>query len=303
MLSPKKKPPGKRPPGKKIVKRPPGKKPPKVVLKDSEGNDTITITTRDLGFWKEPAPPASGYQVVDGGVVCEMDAIGLLKSLEDESVDLAIFDPAYESLEKHRKTGTTTRLSQSKASSNDWFCIFPNTAYWPLFEQLYRVMKKGTFIFMFCDQETRDMVVYGRHPDAKPISDEGQMGPLIESGFKLWKSVIWDKEHQGMGYHFRAQHEFIVLAEKVERKGKHRKLNNLGMGDVLKHTRLKGKDYYPTEKPLSLLEDLVLQGSNEGDLVLDFFAGSGVTGEACRKNGRSFILGDLKTKQIIERLT
>jgi site-specific DNA-methyltransferase (adenine-specific) len=278
--------PVKRPPGKKI-KRPPGKRVPKF----------------DMSIFQSQ-PEAS--QVVWGrpeGVVLEMDAIQLLKNLKDESVDLAVFDPAYESLEKHRKSGTTTRLKQSKASSNDWFGTFPNASYWPLFEQLYRVMKPGTFIFMFCDQETRDIVVHGAHPDVEDsIVDPGQWGPLVETGFKLWKSIIWDKEHAGMGYHFRARHEFIILAEKVVKKNKHRKLNDLGMPDVLQHTRLKGSSFYPTEKPAGLIKDLIIQGSNEGDLVVDFFSGSGVTGQVCRENNRRFVLGDLKTDQIIKRL-
>lgn len=52
--------------------------------------------------------------------ICNDDALDFLKTLTDESVDLFITDPPYESLEKHRKRGTTTRLKQSAASSNEW---------------------------------------------------------------------------------------------------------------------------------------------------------------------------------------
>ena len=54
------------------------------------------------------------------------DAVEWLRELADASVDLIVTDPPYESLEKHRAVGTTTRLKHSKASSNDWFDIFPN---------------------------------------------------------------------------------------------------------------------------------------------------------------------------------
>ncbi len=47
------------------------------------------------------------------------DAVDWLRLLPDQSVDLVVTDPPYESLEKHRATGTTTRLKHSKASSND----------------------------------------------------------------------------------------------------------------------------------------------------------------------------------------
>ena len=43
--------------------------------------------------------------------------------------------PAYESLEKHRAIGTTTRLKHSKSSSNDWFKIFPNARFGELFQR------------------------------------------------------------------------------------------------------------------------------------------------------------------------
>ncbi|MGQ9568919.1 MAG: DNA-methyltransferase [Anaerolineae bacterium] len=49
---------------------------------------------------------------------------------------------------------------------------------------------------------------------------------------------------------------------------------------------------YPTQKPLGILKRIVQASSNPGDLVLDFFAGSGTTGEACLLLERRFILVD-----------
>ena len=49
---------------------------------------------------------------------------------------------------------------------------------------------------------------------------------------------------------------------------------------------------YPTQKPLAILERIVKVHSNPGDLVLDFFAGSGTTGVAAAKNDRRFVLVD-----------
>lgn len=49
---------------------------------------------------------------------------------------------------------------------------------------------------------------------------------------------------------------------------------------------------YPTQKPLAILERIVRVHSNPGDLVLDFFAGSGTTGEAAARNGRHYWLID-----------
>ena len=57
-------------------------------------------------------------------------------------------------------------------------------------------------------------------------------------------------------------------------------------------TNSKEKTGYPTQKPLKLLERIVRVHSDEGDTVLDFFAGSGTSGDAAARNGRRFILVD-----------
>jgi site-specific DNA-methyltransferase (adenine-specific) len=49
------------------------------------------------------------------------------------------------------------------------------------------------------------------------------------------------------------------------------------------------KGFHPTQKSLSLIEDLVKIHSNRDDIVLDFFMGSGTTGVACRNLNRNFI--------------
>lgn len=54
----------------------------------------------------------------------------------------------------------------------------------------------------------------------------------------------------------------------------------------------KEKTGYPTQKPLALLERILKIHSNPGDLVLDFFAGSGTTGEAALRLGRRALLID-----------
>lgn len=184
----------------------------------------------------------------------QLDAVEWLKTLPDKSVDLLITDPPYESLEKHRAVGTTTRLKQSKGSSNEWFDIFPNSRFPELIEQVYRVLTKNSHFYLFCDQETMFVI--------KPIAEE--------LGFKFWKPIVWDKCAIGMGYHYRAKYEFILFFEKGKRK-----LLDLGMPDVLEEKRVwRG---YPTEKPVALIEKLIRQSSNEGEMIIDPFFGSGST--------------------------
>ncbi|RZV14342.1 site-specific DNA-methyltransferase [Vibrio alginolyticus] len=191
------------------------------------------------------------------------DAVNWLSMLDSASVDLLITDPPYESLEKHRKIGTTTRLKVSKSSSNQWFEIFPNARFEELLREVYRVLKKNAHFYLFCDQETMFVI--------KPIAEK--------VGFKFWKPIIWDKVSIGMGYHYRARHEYILFFEKGKRK-----LNDLSIPDILTHKRVyRG---YPTEKPVSLLEVLVAQSSRESELVVDPFFGSGSTLVAAKNLNR-----------------
>ena len=72
--------------------------------------------------------------------------------------------------------------------------------------------------------------------------------------------------------------------------------------DVWWHTIVsptgKEKTGYATQKPLGILERIVRVHSNPGDLVLDFFAGSGTTGEAAARNGRAFCMVDESAEAI-----
>ncbi|HCG5625991.1 TPA: site-specific DNA-methyltransferase [Vibrio parahaemolyticus] len=200
------------------------------------------------------------------------DAVNWLSMLDSASVDLLITDPPYESLEKHRKIGTTTRLKVSKSSSNQWFEIFPNARFEELLREVYRVLKKNAHFYLFCDQETMFVI--------KPIAEK--------VGFRFWKPIIWDKVSIGMGYHYRARHEYILFFEKGKRK-----LNDLSIPDILTHKRVyRG---YPTEKPVSLLEVLVAQSSREGELVVDPFFGSGSTLVAAKNLNRQFKGNDISS--------
>ncbi len=198
------------------------------------------------------------------------DAVAWLRGLPAGSIDLVITDPPYESLEKHRAIGTTTRLKHSKASSNDWFSIFPNARFPELFAEIYRVLAKDTHFYLFCDPET--MFV------AKPLAEQ--------AGFKFWKPLIWDKQRIGMGYHYRALYECVLFFEKGKRK-----LNDLGIADVIDANRIVGG--YPAEKPPEVSEVLVTQSSQPGQLVIDPFCGSGSVGVAAARNGRDFLGNDL----------
>jgi site-specific DNA-methyltransferase (adenine-specific) len=203
------------------------------------------------------------------------DAVVWLRGLKTESVDLVITDPAYESLEKHRAVGTTTRLKHSKASSNDWFRVFPNSRFGELFAEVFRVLRRDTHFYLFCDAET--MFV------AKPEAER--------AGFRFWKPLVWDKRTIGMGYHYRARYEFVLFFEKGKRR-----LNNLGVADVISVPRVHRG--YPAEKPVAVSEILIKQSSQPGQVVADPFTGSGSVGIAALRLGRTFLGTDVNPEAV-----
>lgn len=198
------------------------------------------------------------------------DAVTWLRSMEDASVDLVITDPPYESLEKHRAVGTTTRLKVSKASSNPWFAIFPNSRFPELFAEVYRVLRPDTHFYLFADPETAFI--------AKPLAEA--------VGFHFWKPLVWDKKTIGMGYHYRARYEFVLFFEKGKRR-----LRDLSIPDVLSVARV--RNGYPTEKPVELAEILIRQSTMPGELVVDPFMGSGSFGAAAIRAGCGFAGNDI----------
>lgn len=214
--------------------------------------------------------------------VSVLDAVEWLRAQPAESIDCVITDPAYESLEKHRAIGTTTRLKHSKSSSNDWFAVFPNARFAELFDEAFRVLKRNTHLYLFCDAET--MFV------AKPEAER--------AGFRFWKPLVWDKKTIGMGYHYRARYEFILFFEKGKRR-----LNDLGIADVISVPRVHRG--YPAEKPPAVSEVLIKQSTVAGELVADPFMGSGSVGVAALNTGRRFTGTDLNPEAVrltVERL-
>ena len=114
----------------------------------------------------------------------------------------------------------------------------------------------------------------------------------------------WPTKHDNIYWFAKDPHNYIFNYDNIDR------IPYLAPGLVAKEKAQRGKTPtdvwwqtivptngrektgYPTQKPLAILERIIKTHSNTGDLVLDFFAGSGTTGEAAAKCGRRFVLID-----------
>lgn len=96
---------------------------------------------------------------------------------------------------------------------------------------------------------------------------------LQEIGFSIKNVLIWDKVHFGLGQNWRYVYEMIIFATKGDNYNFYSKKDQ---SNIIREMRLINT-IHPTEKPVNLLKKLVKSCSQEGDLILDPFAGSGST--------------------------
>ncbi len=139
-------------------------------------------------------------------------------------------------------------------------------------------------------------------------------------GYKILNDIAWYKPNAApnlSGRYFTASHETLIWARKDE-KAKH-VFNYLDMkngnwnGDFLKNSGKQMRSVWalltpkkeekkfgkhPTQKPMSVLERIILASTNEGDLILDPFTGSSTTGIAAAKHGRRFVGIDMEKEYL-----
>ena len=197
------------------------------------------------------------------------DCLEVMKNIEDGSVDLVITDPPYEiaitgaGMYKQADKQYVKELNGMKDGFSE-----------EVLDELCRVMKKIN-IYFFCSQK--------------------QIIPLLDYFTKKkkcnWNILSWHKTNPvpACGNKYLTDTEFILF---FREKG----VKVYGSFDTKRtwyatplNQSDKKKYGHPTVKPLSILENLVVNSSQKGEVVLDCFMGSGSTGVACLNTNRNFI--------------
>lgn len=181
-------------------------------------------------------------------------------------MDAIITDPPY---------GISYQSGNRKAVPMDKIANDDAPFIWFLYDA-FRVLKSGT--------AGRGALVCFTRWDVEQVFIDA----IRLAGFNVKSEVIWNKVTHGMGdlkAQFAPMHENIVFAVKGKFNFPGRRPN-----DLITHQKLNGPQMmHPTEKPVSLLADLITSVTKPGDLILDPFAGSGSTLIAAKKTGRRFI--------------
>lgn len=224
------------------------------------------------------------------------DCFDLFPEIDNNSVDLVLIDPPYEI---SRKTGFAGGLIRNK--DTDRFRVSYEFGEWdtksfPLkkvIEECYRILKpSGTLICFYDLWKITDLKDY-----------------LESAKFKQLRFCEWVKTNpvplnSKINYLTNSREIFLTAVK----RGKPT-FNSEYDNGIYKYgiCRDKGR-FHPTQKPVNLISELVKKHSNEGDLVLDCFAGSCTTGVACILNNRRFVGCEketdifLKAKNRIENL-
>lgn len=103
-------------------------------------------------------------------------------------------------------------------------------------------------------------------------------------GFKYQNLLVWDKHNAVLNKYYMNAYELILML----RKGEAKNINHLGDSNLISIPGVTGREH-PTQKPVSLMEVLIGNSTNKGDIVLDPFMGSGTTCVAAKRLGREYI--------------
>jgi site-specific DNA-methyltransferase (adenine-specific) len=138
--------------------------------------------------------------------------------------------------------------------------------------ELNRILKEDSALYMFCSPDTVDL-----------FKNE------VKKHFKIKNIIVWDKGNTTAGdleAAYGKQYEMIIYANKGRRL-----INGKRLNDIWYFPRVVGNEqFHQNQKPVSLIELMINKSSNENDIILDCFAGSGTTGVACENLNRNSIL-------------
>ena len=246
------------------------------------------------------------------------DNLSLLRSLAAGTVNLIYVDPPFNTQKAQKRdrirvsksdSGTRggfagARYKVEKVASSQYDDSFDDFAGFlrPRLEEAYRVLAPDGSLFL--------------HLDAREVHYAKVMLDGIFGRASFLNEIIWAYDYGGRAKNrWPAKHDNILWYVKdpklytynydaIDRipymapglAGPKKAALGKVPTDVwwltIVPTNSREKTGYPTQKPLKLLQRIVDVHSNAGDLVLDFFAGSGTTGEAAALSGRRFLLVD-----------
>lgn len=192
--------------------------------------------------------------------VWNADCLEALKLIPDKSIDLVVTDPPY---------GVNYEGGHNKNKREKLVNDEKPVVYGQLFNQIHRLLKDGSggaYVFYATSCE---------HEVFKNI-------PL------KYQCLIWNKTNATFAS-FNARYHHVYEPFLYLTNGSPTKWNGGTQQRSIWNFKKSNTMLHPTQKPIDLINKMILNSSNEDEIVLDPFLGSGTTAVAAKHLGRKFI--------------
>ena len=246
------------------------------------------------------------------------DNLPILRSMPDGCVDLIYIDPPFNTGRKQTRTSIRTipseegdrtgfqgkRYETIKLGSNGYQDNFSDYRAFlePRLLEAYRVLKPHGSLYFHIDYRE---VHYCKILLDEIFGRDSFINEIIwayDFGGRTRKR--WPPKHDNILFYAKDPEQYTFNYDEIERipymapglVGKEKAARGKLPTDTWWHTIVGTNSHektgYPTQKPVGVIKRIIPASSNPGDVVLDFFAGSGTVGEVCLALGRRFILID-----------
>lgn len=229
--------------------------------------------------------------------VLQGDCIELMNSLPENSVDLIFADPPY----NLQLTSDLWRPNMTKVDAvDDEWDQFDS------FEEYDRFTNKWLTAARRVLKDTGTLWVIGSYHNIYRVGSI-----MMDLGYWILNDIVWVKSNplpQMKGVRYCNAHETLLWVKKSETQSKYT-FNYKGMKSGNEDKQMRSDWYFPicsgkeretingekahtTQKPEALLHRIIASTSNQGDVILDPFCGTGTTAAVAKKLGRQYITID-----------
>lgn len=220
------------------------------------------------------------------------DTFSILSKIKKESIDMIFADPPY-------------FLSNDGITCSGGKMVSVNKGSWDTLNVGNSVYKKHKFNRKWIKMCKRVLKPNGTIWISGTMHNIYSIGMALEQeGFKIINNITWQKTNPPPNLACRCfthSTETVLWAKKNDKKSKHlfnyndmkemnggKQMKDVWTGSLTKKSE-KSEGKHPTQKPEYLLERIVISSTEENQIILDPFCGSGTTGVIAKRYGRKFI--------------
>lgn len=205
--------------------------------------------------------------------IYNMDCLSGMKKIQSGSIDLIVTDPPYRVTQKGN-SGTMSGYWTEQRTNKGKIFEHNDIEIEQYLPEFYRILKPDAHCYIMCNN----------------LNLPHFFEVIGNSKFHFVKLLVWDKVQAICGKYYMGQIEHIFFL----RKGKDRPINDCGVSDLLtfplqRDKDISGNNIHDSQKPTGLFQTLIAMSTNEGDIVLDPFIGSGTAAIAAIKKHRHYI--------------